>query len=112
MSARSGERSVEPSPRSDPWSEGSAARGSGLGRVKQAQPRVLALVGAAVGVLTGVLVERRRRSAGNEISGDVAVHLLNRIELLTIRVQVRQARSGGPAEIDVHHVQADTSSRP
>jgi hypothetical protein len=71
-----------------------------------------ALVGAAVGVLTGVLVKKKMRSDGNEISGDVAVHLLNRIELLTIRLQVRQARRGGPAEIDVHRVQADTSSRP
>jgi hypothetical protein len=52
------------------------------------------------------------RNDGNEISGDVAVHLLDRIELLTIKLQVRQARRGGPVEIDVHRVQGDTSSRP
>jgi hypothetical protein len=52
------------------------------------------------------------RRGGNEVAGDVAIHLLNRIELLTIRLHVRQARSGGPAEIDVHRVQADASSRP
>ena len=81
-------------------------------RVTQTRPGVAALVGVAVGVLTGVLVKKKMRSDGNEISGDVAVHLLNRIELLTIRLQLRQARRGGPAEIDVHRVQADTSSRP
>jgi hypothetical protein len=73
---------------------------------------VQALVATAVGVITGVLVEKKMRSDGNEISGDIAVHLLNKIELLTIRVQVRQARRDGPAEIDVHHVPANTSSRP
>jgi hypothetical protein len=57
-------------------------------------------------------VEKKMRSDGNEISGDIAVHLLNKIELLTIRVQVRQARRDGSAEIDVHHVPANTSSRP
>jgi hypothetical protein len=72
---------------------------------------VAALVGAAVGVLTGVLLKKMRND-GNEISGDVAVHLLDRIELLTIKLQVRQARRGGPVEIDVHRVQGDTSSRP
>jgi hypothetical protein len=64
-----------------------------------------------VGVLTGVLLKKMRND-GNEISGDVAVHLLDRIELLTIKLQVRQARRGGPVEIDVHRVQGDTSSRP
>jgi hypothetical protein len=65
----------------------------------------------AVGVLTAVLLQKMRND-GNEISGDVAVHLLDRIELLTIKLQVRQARRGGPVEIDVHRVQGDTSSRP
>jgi endonuclease/exonuclease/phosphatase family metal-dependent hydrolase len=54
----------------------------------------------------------KKACRGNEISGDVAVHLLNKIELLTIRLKVRQARRGGPAEIDVHRVMADASSRP
>lgn len=75
-------------------------------------PASTALVGAAAGVLTGLLLGRKTRSRGNEITGDVAVHLLNRIELLTIRLQVRQARRGGPAEIDVHRVRANVTSRP
>jgi hypothetical protein len=36
---------------------------------------------------------------------------LNRIELLTIRLQVRHAQRGGPAELDVHRVQRGVSSR-
>jgi hypothetical protein len=36
---------------------------------------------------------------------------LNRIELLTIRLHVRQTRRAGPAEIDVHRLHADVSSR-
>jgi hypothetical protein len=66
----------------------------------------------AVGALTVLAVGQRLRNRGNEISGDVAVHLLNRIELLTIRLQVRQARNRRPAKIDVHRVEADASSRP
>jgi len=72
-------------------------------------------MGAAVGAVAGLALaatSRRRRDDGNVISGDVAVQLLNRIELLTIRLQVRQARRGGPMEIDVHRVEADASSRP
>lgn len=81
-------------------------------RLSQRSPGATALVGAAVGVFTGLLVGRKMRKRGNEITGDVAVHLLNKVELLTIRLQVRQARRGGPAEIDVHHVKADATSRP
>ena len=77
-------------------------------------PRAAALTGAAVGVVAGLVTarSRKKRDDGNVISGDVAVQLLNRIELLTIRLQVRQARRGGPMEIDVHRVEADASSRP
>ena len=80
-------------------------------RVGRISPGAAALVGAAVGVLTGVVVGKNARNRGTEISGDVAVHLLKRVELLTIRLQVRQARRGGPAEIDVRRVPADASSR-
>jgi hypothetical protein len=88
-----------------------AAGRSVLERVRQASPGASALAGAAVGVLTGVLVGRETGKRGNEVVGDVAVHLLNRIELLTIRLRVRQAPRGGPAEIDVHRVQHGVSSR-
>ena len=81
-------------------------------RMSRISPGTAALVGAAAGVLTGLLVGRETRKRGNEITGDVAVHLLNKIELLTIRLQVRQARRGGPAEIDVHHVSANAKSQP
>jgi|GraSoiStandDraft_4_1057263.scaffolds.fasta_scaffold1149433_1 hypothetical protein len=64
-----------------------------------------ALVGASVGVLTGLIVEKKMRGDGNGISGDVAVHLLNS-ELLTNQTGGAPARRGGPAEIDVHRVQA------
>ena len=76
-------------------------------RRSMSQPAAVALVGAAVGALTAVWVGKKMRNGGNEISGDVAVHLLKRIELLTIRLQVRQARKGGPAKIDVRRVRAD-----
>jgi hypothetical protein len=110
MTAGSRERSAEPSPSGDSRGEGSAAA-SVRKRLTQTPPGAAALVGAAVGVLTAVLLQKMRND-GNEISGDVAVHLLDRIELLTIKLQVRQARRGGPVEIDVHRVQGDTSSRP
>jgi hypothetical protein len=84
---------------------------SGSEHGRRVSPGAAALAGAAVGVVTGMLVGRETRRRGNEIVGDVAVHLLNRIELLTIRLQVRQARRGGPAEIDVHRVQHGVSSQ-
>ena len=73
-------------------------------RVRGTSPGTAALVGAAVGVLAGVVLGQRRWQRGNEISGDIAVHLLKKIELLTIRMDVRQARRGGPAEIEVRRV--------
>jgi hypothetical protein len=76
----------------------------------QISPGAAALVSAAVGVLAGLLVGREAHKRGNEITGEVAVHLLNKVELLTIRLQVRQARRSGPAVIDVHHVRAGVTS--
>ena len=108
----SGDRSAQSSPPSELLSEGTTAKNSVREGVKQTSPGAAALFGAAVGVLTGALVGQKMRNRGNEISGEVAVHLLNRVELLTIRLQARQARRAGPAEIDVHHIQADASSRP
>ena len=81
-----------------------AANDSVRERVRRTSPGTAAAVGAAVGVLAGLVVGQKTRNPGNEISGDVAVHLLRRIELLTIRLQARQARQGGPAEIDVRRV--------
>ena len=81
-----------------------AANDSVRERVRRTSPGTAAAVGAAVGVLAGLVVGQKRRNPGNEISGDVAVHLLKRIELLTIRMDVRQARRGGPAEIEVRRV--------
>ena len=111
MSAVSDERTAAASPRGDSRSAVTAGEDSVRERVRRTSPGAAALVGAAVGVLTGVVVGQKLRNRGNEISGDVAVHLLKRIELLTIRLQVRQARQGGPAEIDVRRVPADASSR-
>jgi hypothetical protein len=78
----------------------------------RASPRV-AIGGAVVGAVVGIVAAARKknRDAGNAISGEVAVHLLNKVELLTIRLQVRQASRRVPSEIDVHRVDADTSSR-
>jgi hypothetical protein len=83
-------------------------------RVGLPSPRAAAWIGAAVGAVAGLITatSRKKRVDGNVISGDVAVHLLNRVELLTIRLQVRHARRGMPVEIDVHRVDADASSRP
>jgi len=68
--------------------------------------------GAAAGVLAGLLAAGRkaRRKDGNVVSGEVAVHLLNRIELLNVRLQLRHARRTLPTRIDVHHVSADASA--
>lgn len=108
--AASAAQTAEPSASNDAVAVGSAQDESEPDTVKRPPPRALLLIGAAVGVVAGVLIEQRRRKQGNEISGDVAVHLLNKIELLTIRLQVRQARRAGSAEIDVHHAGADASS--
>lgn len=92
-----------------------AAAGSGQpstdSPTRHIPPRTTAVLGTAVGLLAGLLVGREAHKRGNEITGDVAVHLLNRIELLTIRLHARQARRGGPTQIDVHHVRADAASR-
>jgi hypothetical protein len=84
------------------------------GRAIQASPPRAATFGAVVGMVAGLLAADRKTNDGkdgNVVSGDVAVHLLNRIELLTIRLQVRHARGRRPTEIDVHRVEADASSR-
>jgi hypothetical protein len=101
----------EASPGGDAWGEVTAGEKLVPDRAIRPPRGAAALVGAAVGFLAGVAVGKMR-NRGNEISGDVAVHLLNRIELLTIRFQVRQAQQGGPAEVAVHRVHADASSRP
>lgn len=82
-------------------------------RVMQTSPRAAATLGAVVGVVTGLVAADRidNDDDGNVIAGDVAVHLLNRIELLTIRLEVRHARRGVPTQIDVHRVEADASNR-
>jgi hypothetical protein len=83
-------------------------------RAVQASPPAAATFGAVVGVVAGFVATTRKTNDGedgNVVSGDVAVHLLNRIELLTIRLQVRHARGGLPTEIDVHRLEADASSR-
>jgi hypothetical protein len=109
LSVASGERST--SQRGGSRNGVTAATHSLRERVRRTPPGAAAAVGAAAGLLTGVVVGKKALNRGNEISGDVAVHLLNKIELLTIRLQVRQARRGKPAEIDVHRVQADASSK-
>jgi hypothetical protein len=101
----SGEQPAEPSPAADSGSEAKTADDSVRERVRQTPPSVAALVGAAAGLLIGVAVGQRTRNRGNEISGDVAVYLLKKIELLTIKLQARQARRGGRAEIDVHRAE-------
>ena len=113
MALGSGERSARPSAPGASPSEAAEASGESMpAHLREISPGATALVGGAVGLLAGVLVGRGTRKGGNEIVGDVALHLLNKIELLTIRLQVRQARRGGPTEIDVHHVRADAKSRP
>jgi hypothetical protein len=69
--------------------------------------------GAAAGVLAGLLAAGRkaRGKDGNVVSGEVAVHLLNRIELLNVRLQLRHAHRTLPTRIDVHHVSADASAK-
>ena len=112
MMTGSEERTAVDSPGGEPRGGVTAGEDSVRKRVRQTSPGAAALVGAAVGLLTGVVVGQKTRNRGNEVSGDVAVHLLKRIELLTIRLQVRQARRGGPAQIDVRRVPADASNRP
>jgi hypothetical protein len=82
--------------------------------LRDTSPRAAATLGAVVlGMVAGLVTAARRTNDkdGNVISGDVAVHLLNRVELLTIRLQVRHARRDMPTEIDVHRVEAHGSSR-
>jgi hypothetical protein len=82
-------------------------------RVMQTSPRAAATLGALAGAVAGLVAADRMNdnNDGNIISGDVAVHLLNRIELLTIRLEVRHARRSVPTRIEVHRVGADASSR-
>jgi hypothetical protein len=112
MTAETAERTKAVTRNGNSRSAMTAAKDSVRERVRRTSPGAAALVGAAVGGLAGVVLGQRTRTGGNEISGDVAVHLLKKVELLTIRLQVRQARRGGPAEIDVRRVPADASSRP
>jgi hypothetical protein len=113
MGAGSGEPSRRTATSGASLSEITAASAQSMPeRKRRISPRTKVVLGTAAGLLAGLLVGRDARKRGNEITGDVAVHLLNKIELLTIRLQVRQARRGGPTEIDVHHVRADTTSRP
>jgi hypothetical protein len=111
MAVGSAEPSTQSSTPSASSREITAAAESMAEPTRQVSPGTTAIVSAAVGVLAGMFVGRAKRKRGNEITGDVAVHLLNKIELLTIRLQVRQARRGGPTGIDVHHVRGDTTSR-
>jgi hypothetical protein len=62
--------------------------------------------GVVVGVPAGLLAVGRKAKGkdGNVVSGEVAVHLLNRIELLNVRLQLRHAHRTLPTRIDVHHV--------
>jgi hypothetical protein len=107
------QRSEERARDGDPRTELPTAK-STAERVKHPSALVAALAGAAAAGAVASLayaLRRKQQDDGNTISGDVAVHLLNRIELLTIKLQVRHARRGGPTEIDVHHVEAGASSR-
>jgi hypothetical protein len=99
--------------RPDPRRELAELRNSVQERVQLTPSRAAVLVGAAAGVVAGVATStaRKNRHEGNVISGDVAIHLLNRIELLTIRLQVRHTARGAPSLIDVHRVEPDASSR-
>lgn len=110
--AGSGEASMHPASPGPGLGEITTTAESKPERLGRISPGTAALVGAATGLLTGFLVERETRKRANEITGDVAVHLLNKIELLTIRLQARQARRGGPIEIDVHQVPASAKSKP
>lgn len=112
MNAESGETSTEPASSGRSLSETATVAESAPDRMSRTSPGTAALVGATAGVLTGLVVGQATRKRGNEITGDVAVHLLNKIEFLTIRLQVRHARRGGSAEIDVHHVPASGKSQP
>jgi hypothetical protein len=62
--------------------------------------------GVVAGVLAGLLAAGRKAKGkdGNVVSGEVAVHLLDRIELLNVRLQLRHAHRTLPTRIDVHHV--------
>ena len=87
------------------------ARLTGLvgSRVPRTQPRVALLLGAAVGAAVGAAAAAKKADGdGNTISGDVAIHLLNKIELVTIRLEVRQvpkAGKGSSSALDLHRSQ-------
>ena len=104
MALGSGERSARPSTPGTSPSEAAEASGESMpAHLREISPGATALVGGAVGLLAGVLVGRGTRKGGNEIVGDVALHLLNKIELLTIRLQVRQARPDRSNENNFEH---------
>jgi hypothetical protein len=63
-------------------------------RMSQVGTGTAVTIGAILGVAGAVKVANRSERDGNTVSGEVAVHLLKKIELLTIRLQVRQAKNG------------------
>jgi hypothetical protein len=66
------------------------------GGVRQTRPAAAVAIAAGLGAAAVAAREAMGGSAahGNAISGDVAIHLFKRIELLTIRLEVRQAPNG------------------
>jgi hypothetical protein len=86
-----------------------AGRSSVL-RMARVESRTALLLGAAVGSALGATAAAKRAGRdGNTIAGEVAIHLLDRIELLTIQLEVQQvpkARALGSKRLsagpDVH----------
>jgi hypothetical protein len=76
----------------------------------RAEPRAVFLLGAAVGAAVGAAAAAKKAGRdGNTMAGEVAIHLLDKIELLTIKLDVRQLPKARPlgskrfsAGIDVH----------
>jgi hypothetical protein len=74
------------------------------------EPRTAFLLGAAAGAAVGATAAAKKAERdGNTIAGEVAIHLLDKIELLTIKLAVRQvpkARALGSKRLsggfDVH----------
>ena len=61
-------------------------------RTARAEPRIALILGAVVGAAVGAAAAGKQAEGdGNTIAGEVAVHLLDRIELLTVKLEVRHA---------------------